>query len=496
MKKLFIICILSFSITYSLFAQTETDTTKVKGIPQELKEYINVEKEPIEYKQVITSKNLFGKSKKCPKFLTKEQALEDIEMLQYLFDTAYSGREYWENHGVDFNGMYENLRKFVENCDDGVATEELEKIIVQSLQEITDGHLNIDGAKHHRFFKHKTAYFSDLLLEKRGDNFVVIDSKIKSVPKGNIFTDEEKYLFLTLSAKGKKDFLIGTLSYEKITSIKLKFDGKIKEIPIHKCKMGHNDLLLDEMLKKPFFVKKKNDVPILRVTDFYSNYKDLKQFENYAYKLKNSNRFIFSLYNNNGGSSNYPENFIKNLNGYCHFMQEVELSSPSTKQFWANLDIDKIEIDFVNKIILDAREKVKEYKKEPLREWLYESNPQDNSEQSNKEDGKYQGLIIVLANRGTASSGEVAVFYAKSIKNNIFIGENTGGVGRFGEMLSYYLPNSNILLQLPSKIFFYPGYDCPEGVGFMPDYWLDLSRPVKEVVRWLMNPDTYQYKLK
>ena len=49
-------------------------------------------------------------------------------------------------------------------------------------------------------------------------------------------------------------------------------------------------------------------------------------------------------------------------------------------------------------------------------------------------------------------------------------------------------------VQLASSVSLVPGFE--EGVGFMPDYWIDSADPVGEVVRWLNNPDTYRFRLR
>ena len=46
---------------------------------------------------------------------------------------------------------------------------------------------------------------------------------------------------------------------------------------------------------------------------------------------------------------------------------------------------------------------------------------------------------------------------------------------------------------VPCKLFLAPDFE--EGVGYIPDYWLDSPEPVIEVTAWLNNPDTYQFEL-
>ncbi|WP_442935447.1 S41 family peptidase [Niameybacter sp.] len=67
--------------------------------------------------------------------------------------------------------------------------------------------------------------------------------------------------------------------------------------------------------------------------------------------------------------------------------------------------------------------------------------------------GTFSGKIYTIINSKTGSSAENAVGYSKCIKNNVLIGENTCGMGLFGEVQAFALKNSFIVLGIPSKNF-------------------------------------------
>ena len=110
-----------------------------------------------------------------------------------------------------------------------------------------------------------------------------------------------------------------------------------------------------------------------------------------------------------------------------------------------------------------------------------------------KPKGYYQGNFIILVNRKTASASENFVSFARSIKNCITIGENTSGSLNFTHHRYYVLPNSGIVLKLPSELNIIEGFQ--EGTGFYPDYWLDSNKPVEEIIKWIKNPATYVFNL-
>ena len=108
--------------------------------------------------------------------------------------------------------------------------------------------------------------------------------------------------------------------------------------------------------------------------------------------------------------------------------------------------------------------------------------------------GNYKGTAILLINRVVGSSGEATISFSKCLKNCILIGENSAGGGIFGDNCLYILPNSKIKLQLPFKLNLIKGFY--EGVGFMPDYWLDSKNPINEIIIWINNPEDYVFNLK
>jgi len=82
--------------------------------------------------------------------------------------------------------------------------------------------------------------------------------------------------------------------------------------------------------------------------------------------------------------------------------------------------------------------------------------------------------LVALMDRGCASSCETAALLARQLPDGLLLGENSGGVGVFGESLRYRLPNSGLNLMLGSKHFQHPdpALAVQEGVGHIPDLWL------------------------
>ena len=153
--------------------------------------------------------------------ITQEEAHKDLDIFQYIMDNSYSGREYWQNHGVDFNKIYENIRSFI-NSHNQIHKSELYNLYYSQLKGIHDGHLSImSHGTCGRFQCNYKAYFSDVLLEKIDDAYEVIYSSISDILVGNRFNLQqlEGKLFKTLSPTGKEHYLLGCRSWEAIDVI-------------------------------------------------------------------------------------------------------------------------------------------------------------------------------------------------------------------------------------------------------------------------------------
>jgi hypothetical protein len=462
-----------------------TDNKNTAEIPKVFKSFIPQSTTFSQYKEIIPYHE--GNKMPIPKSITKSEALEDIKMMEYLLSTSYSGYEYWKSKGVDFDSYFLNLRDFVADKDT-VQTITFEKELSKILKQIYDGHISFSGFGYNMAYRHKAVYYCDILLEKiQNDVYEVIDSQNDMVKVGDLFTQKnrEAHLFRTLSPPGKHHFLVGMFSFNVITSKELSFNNKILKIPFHKSRLlfsRFND-------PEPFYITRKSNIPIVRVTGFANIlYPKMKKFMNAGIELKNEKTIIVNLINNGGGSSVFPQAFIKNLNGEIQWETFwAELTSPAITEFYAKFDKNAtadISPEYRDMIIYYG-EKFNNYRKSPIKSWQFYSTNKQNIP------GSYEGRLVLLTNRRVLSAGEGMVGASQSVKNRMVIGENTGGVAQFSSTCGYYLPNSKIITNLPRQLIIIPGLE--ECIGYLPDYWLDTMDPLNEVLRWLENSENYQF---
>jgi len=441
---------------------------------------------PIEYKEVLPFHG--GERMPVPATVTRSQALEDTNMFEYLLKTSYAGLEYWENRGVDSGSFFSNLRDAIRRRNT-LRTQDFEGELSSILKRIHDGHIALIGLGYNHAYRHKAVYYCDILVEESdGGVLRVKDSETDGVRSGDLFTerDREKYLFPTLSPTNKRHYLIGLLSFDVVRSKKLSFNDEAVEIPFHKSRL----MYARPSDPQPFYIDRVSSVPIVRVTSFADNlYPDMERFMDSGNNLRNERIIVVNLLYNGGGSSVFPQTFIRNLNGTAQWeIHWARLTSPAITAYFARYDLNarqNISPSYRNLIVTNAKEH-KQYRLTPRRSWDFGSSP------SHKHVGTYDGTMVFLVNRRVLSAGEGMIGASRSVKNRILIGENTGGVAQFSDTLEYYLPNSHFIAKIPRQLLMIP--DLEECVGYLPDYWLDTTDPVAEVLNWLDDRDSYQFR--
>ncbi len=406
-------------------------------------------------------KTPFRKIRKYRATLPRKQALLDFGQLRYIMDNRYSGKEYWERQGISFADCYEQVRAFIMARDELYISDFCRAIHTAFHVGIVDNHLAfaspMTGRLH--FSKKYAAYFADILVEKVGETFRIASSCEQQVKAGSRM-DDENCLFPTLSPPGKQYFLVGCRSWSQLDTMQLHVNDAIVTVAVHRCRASvnqkNNDICLSEDSKSGIDIVQSNCcdfiLPLTKKTDIVGIGK----------KHSADQILIWDNLSNEGGYSRIPRDFLQGLNNYvCCEEYSAKLTSPLTK------------------------------KRPCKRKWEV-----FDSEIYKPENGSFQGTLYFLMNSDTASSGETSVLYAKSLRHAVFIGENSMGCNTFGNVASYQLKHSGIVLRVPNIINLCRNPDdCVEGKGFTPDYWVDHTDVQAEVIRWLQNPGTYVPKL-
>ena len=165
-------------------------------------------------------------------------------------------------------------------------------------------------------------------------------------------------------------------------------------------------------------LKTEDSVNVFRSNccDYVNGINDKTNFIALGEKYRGDKVLVLDYLSNQGGYNRITREFIKGLNDYVHCEEHsASLISPVTEG------------------------------KNCYREWVIKE-----SQPYNIELGKFDGTLIMLINGDTASAGETAVLYAKSLKHFILIGENSMGCNTFGNVAGYSLKHSKIIARIPN----------------------------------------------
>lgn len=377
-----------------------------------------------------------------PNILSKADALEDIAYAKFVFENAYSGYTY-----VDKTQFDNGFKKIIKSLNNSITPVGLIDLIQTNLSFITDGHLALTVRGYGKgFYKLLQTFVADIVVKKTENDYFDIKTGNKITPNENV------EIFPTLKIGNKKTYLLGVRSKETVKAITVQINGKFTDIPVHriKSKTGENGTLIDECYDK--------NTSVITCSSFVGDrQEDFDKFYNAGIKCRNFQHVIWDLSNNTGGNSEFPKNFLTGLYGtFYDSVNKFELQSS-----------------------LVCAKETGEIKSIPYRLKQKEKYTLSQTEQ----DIIFKGKLHVIINDRVASSAELALAWAKNYPNITFYGCNSLGVGHFGDLHIYYLPNSKILLWCPQKVF---DTDIQETVGLSPDYWIDSSDTVSDLLTALV----------
>ena len=380
------------------------------------------------------------------------QAVEDLNSLENILISSYSGKDYLEKQGFNISEKLRILKdKFT--GDGKINKADFFHMICYALKDIKDYHLVFKLPyfnKSFEFCKHNTLYFADIVIEQREDDYIVCESEYKEIEVGSIIYPEKENLRATFNNR----FLYGIFSEIPIVNMNISLKTKDLTVIVKSLSIENN-------IQHIWDKKRILDIDIVKVqrlATFNEHEKtEMQEFISYGKELRNSKRLIIDLRGNGGGDSYYARNFIENLNDAAVLdLNYAKLNTQASRL---------AEISFYAENEKDYDDKKHEILKDTSAFWTY------LPKQEGKIQGTFKGELYVLTDRGTGSSAEIMIKCLRdNIPQTIIVGENTCGKLNTGDPRYFILPNSAIFLNIPTAIF---ADIFTEGTGFLPDIWVN-----------------------
>lgn len=325
-----------------------------------------------------------------------------------------------------------------------------------------------------------TIFYSNVFFTLENGVFCLSESEEKTLEPGMIYTGNTENLVRT-QKNGKDIYRFIVQSIKKINRTQISVDNKLIEIPVYVTDISPVDI------KNISYQKKDNTLQINIRTCMVHSDSEQDEFDQtvgeICKEIYNSQKIVFDLRNNSGGipSNYYPiiETLVlgedyQNREDEWYDFEDFLLSGNSLK---LNTRIVRDAISLQNQTY-----------------WAYGAMHEDEryciSTPENEVSfvPKYKGKIYIIQNRVTASAAESLTAYLMYFFNDsvMLIGNNSIGAMDFGNILSYNLRDSKIVLHFTAddmrpSIFLNTNQKWHNDTnGFYPDFWFFTSKELFE----------------
>jgi len=403
---------------------------------------------------------------KIPPFISTEKAAEDVERLFYLLENGYSGYGYFLNVG-SFDeakaGILQGLRRQpIWN------SEELSSLIRGHLSFLRDRHLEIGGKKYssHLDFWYDTGFE---LRENSGEYFFTSEGTEYTVVSIN-GGSPDGYVFPSLNADGGIMFRMGVLSYSSPKPLELRARNG-QEARQWKVKLSRSQPRYSGIYEE----KTVGGVPVVRIRSFGDHPKEyIDAFLASASRFKGAPCLIVDIRGNGGGNEAWPKQWITRFTGY----------QPDRVQVFTELISETAMIGRSNsyaRALHNVPELSQQGYPAKVEEFRGYAESLDGGEFTpywwpyvvpEPQEIHSPTTLIVLVDANVYSSGEGFISYLHQVENVVLVGENSGGALTYGQMSHHRLPNSQMLVSLPTSLNVFVDLEYREEKGFLPDLWV------------------------
>jgi hypothetical protein len=402
---------------------------------------------------------------KKPPFVSVEEAAEDVERLFYLLNNGYSGYGYFVNVGSFDEAKDGILREL--RCQPVWNGEELSSLIQEHLSFLRDRHLEIGGKKYssHVDFWYDTGFE---LREDSGEYLFASDGTEYTVVSIN-GVSPEGYLFSSLNADGDAVFRVGVLSYSSPQPLELRAQSG-QEVRQWGIKLSRSQPRYSGIFEE----KRVGGVPVVRIRSFGDHPREyIDGFLDSASRYKGEPCLIVDIRGNGGGNEAWPKQWIIGFTGrrpdrvqvFTELISETAMIGRSNSYALALHNVPELEEQGYRAKVEEFRgyaESIDEGDFTPY--WWPYAVPRPQDIPSNT-------TLIVLMDANVYSSGEGFISYLHQVENVVLVGENSGGALTYGQMSHHRLPNSKMLVGLPTSLNVFVDLEYREEKGFFPDLW-------------------------
>ncbi|MEJ6951335.1 S41 family peptidase [Natronospora cellulosivora (SeqCode)] len=416
-------------------------------------------------------------------FISINRAIEDVDFLFEVLKYGYAG---YQLYGGDesFGKARKNILAELDASTSflgRISRSNFRDMIIDSLSFIGDAHFAFDGEQ---FGDNYTMYISnDYSFQAVEDGFVLLDGEESLYFSKLAGKEADEVLWPSLDDNAQLVYRPGLfLSVEKEELLEIMILERRVSVENKETNNLANRVVEEELALMPMPVynvpswneaytrREEEGIPVIRVNSLMhteSNLESLNRFVEEGKELANEEAIIIDLRGNSGGSDSFASNWFKSFLGreISSNIIYIDLKTEISRQVFLNnvreMNNDQKLIELVNERFYP----VNSGWGEPI---LHLPERIDN-----------YTLLLVLIDSRTASAGENFVRQLRQVNNVVLIGSNTRGLIITGNVGSYSLPNSNFKVNSPVSLAFDTDLVYREGMGYMPDIWVDPNKALE-----------------
>jgi hypothetical protein len=301
-------------------------------------------------------------------------------------------------------------------------------------------------------------------MQKNEDGYVLeMDGRAYKVLKAG---RESEFIYPTLTKDGELAWTFGWLETDGIewpepllVGIELEDmeTGEISDhiISLYTTSYGYRDSLSQEL----YSISKMNGITVLESRRFYNLPGDtgLRAFSQSGLTLKDEPVLILDIRSHTGGDDGHAGDWVMYYSG----------QNPSSAMF--------LSTELFSKTARTSNQ------------YAASANPPKwiESAYASPKLIENANLLIVLMDDKVVSGGEYFVGYLRQLENVVFVGTNTQGCLLTEDPGYIILPASRIGFSFCVVLNIRPDLSQFEGIGFMPDLWVQPGESLERVVKFV-----------
>jgi hypothetical protein len=415
-------------------------------------------------------------SPRMPPFISARKAAEDVERLFYLLENGYSGYGYFSTVG-SFDEAKEGIlrglrRQPIWN------REELSSLFQGHLSFLRDRHLEIGGRKYSSHLDYW--YDTGFELREDGGEYLFTSEGTKYAVVSINGEDPDGYVFPSLNAEGEAVFRMGLLSYSSPKPLDLRARSG-QEARRWKVKLSRSQQRYSGIYEE----KVVGGVPVVRIRSFGDHPKEyIDAFLASASRYRGEACLIVDIRGNGGGNEAWPKQWITRFTGrvpdrvqvFTELISETAMIGRSNSYALALHSVPELSQQGYPAMVEEFRgyaESIEDGGIAPY--WWPYDVPGPREIPSNT-------TLVVLVDANVYSSGEGFISYLHQVENVVLVGENSGGAVTYGQMSHHRLPNSQMLIGLPTSLNVFVDLEYREERGFFPYLWVPAGEALNYAV--------------